>query len=86
MSDGITYELLRMRLGDGEETTVYLVRHPLATTAVRVVCISRSRRGSITGAPPTTSRRPSSVDSSCATPTDRSARFASMAHSSSTSA
>jgi Phosphodiester glycosidase len=37
MTDGITYELVRVRLGDGHETTVYLVRHPRATTAVRVV-------------------------------------------------
>ncbi len=32
-----SYELTRIRLNDGEETTVYLVRHPLARTSVRVV-------------------------------------------------
>ena len=37
MGDGIEYELLRTRLGDGAETTVYLVRHPLSATTVRVV-------------------------------------------------
>jgi hypothetical protein len=31
------YELLRVRTRDGQETTVYLVRHPLATTRVSVV-------------------------------------------------
>ena len=31
------YELLRFRTRDGGETTVYLVRHPLAATRVRVV-------------------------------------------------
>jgi hypothetical protein len=37
VSDGIEYELLRLRLGDETETTVYLVRHPLGTTSMRVV-------------------------------------------------
>jgi hypothetical protein len=37
VSDGIDYELLRVRVGDDTETTVYLVRHPLARTSVRVV-------------------------------------------------
>lgn len=37
MGDGIDYELLRVRVGDGSETTVYLVRHPLVRTTVRVV-------------------------------------------------
>ena len=32
------YELLRFRTRDGGDTTVYLVRHPLAHTRVRVVC------------------------------------------------
>jgi Phosphodiester glycosidase len=32
------YELLRFRTRDGGDTTVYLVRHPLAETRVRVVC------------------------------------------------
>jgi exopolysaccharide biosynthesis protein len=37
MPGGITYELARLGLGDGADTTVYLVRHPLAETSVRVV-------------------------------------------------
>jgi hypothetical protein len=37
MSDGIAYELLRVRTRDGDETTVYLVRHPVATTRVSLV-------------------------------------------------
>ena len=37
MADRIAYELSRMRLNDGEETTIYLVRHPLADTSVRVL-------------------------------------------------
>ena len=37
MSHGSAYELARIRLSSGEETTVYLVRHPLPGTAVRVV-------------------------------------------------
>jgi hypothetical protein len=32
MSDGIVYELLRVSTSDGDETTVYLVRHPRRTT------------------------------------------------------
>jgi hypothetical protein len=36
MGDGIAYELLRFRTRDGDETTVYLVRHPIATTRVSV--------------------------------------------------
>ena len=32
MADGIAYELLRFAARDGEETTVYLVRHPRRTT------------------------------------------------------
>jgi Phosphodiester glycosidase len=35
--DGIEYELVRVRTRDGGETTVYLVRHPRATTRVSVV-------------------------------------------------
>jgi Phosphodiester glycosidase len=35
--DGIEYELVRVRSRDGGETTVYLVRHPRATTRVSVV-------------------------------------------------
>ena len=37
MPDGIAYELARVGLSDGAETTVYLVRHPLADTSVRVL-------------------------------------------------
>lgn len=44
MGDGIGYELLRMRLGDGGETTVYLVRHPLASTRLRVVRFPEATR------------------------------------------
>ena len=36
------YELLRFRTRDGGDTTVYLVRHPLADTRVRVVCFGAS--------------------------------------------
>jgi Phosphodiester glycosidase len=32
VSEGVVYELLRVRTQDGDETTVYLVRHPRATT------------------------------------------------------
>jgi hypothetical protein len=42
--DGITYELTRARLRDGEETTVYLVRHPRATTRTRLVSFREPRR------------------------------------------
>jgi hypothetical protein len=44
MDDGISYELLRVRTGDAAETTVYLVRHPLAKTSVRVVHFPEPRR------------------------------------------
>jgi hypothetical protein len=37
MDDGIAYELARFRTRDGEETTVYLVRHPIAHTRVSIV-------------------------------------------------
>jgi hypothetical protein len=37
MADGIAYELLRLRTRDGDETTVYLVRHPVATTRVSII-------------------------------------------------
>ena len=36
----MTYELTRVRLRDGRETTVYLVRYPRATTSVRVACFA----------------------------------------------
>jgi hypothetical protein len=42
--DGINYELLRVRAGDSSETTVYLVRHPLASTTLRVVHFPEPRR------------------------------------------
>ena len=42
--DGIEYELLRMRTRDGGDTTVYLVRHPLRSTRVRVRCFERPTR------------------------------------------
>jgi Phosphodiester glycosidase len=43
-ADGIDYELTRARLRDGRETTVYLVRYPRGSTAVRVVCFAEPRR------------------------------------------
>lgn len=43
-SSPIDYELTRVRLSDGWETTVYLVRHPLAATSVRVACFPKPRR------------------------------------------
>jgi hypothetical protein len=42
--DGIEYELVRMRTRDGEETTVYLVRHPLGSTRVKLVCFPEPTR------------------------------------------
>ena len=44
MSGTPTYELARVGLNDGSETTVYLVRRPLATTTVRVVCFPEPQR------------------------------------------
>src|SRR5689334_12972519 len=44
MVDGRVYELLRFRTRDGDETTVYLVRHPVARTRVRVVCFTPPER------------------------------------------
>ena len=44
MSDGIAYELLRLRTRDGEETTVYLVRHPRRTTRVVLQCFAQPTR------------------------------------------
>ena len=43
-ADGIAYDLTRARLRDGQETTVYLVRHPRAATRVRLVCFPEPRR------------------------------------------
>jgi hypothetical protein len=42
--DGTDYELTRIRLRDGRETTVYLVRHQRATTEVRLICLPDPRR------------------------------------------
>ncbi len=42
--DGIAYELLRVRNRDGGETTVYLVRHPVARTRPAVVCFEEPTR------------------------------------------
>jgi hypothetical protein len=44
VKDGVDYELMRVRVGDDTETTVYLVRHPLAGTSVRVVHFPEPRR------------------------------------------
>ena len=44
MTDGIAYELLRVRMRDGEETTVYPTRHPLASTGVSVICFDEPAR------------------------------------------
>jgi Phosphodiester glycosidase len=42
--DGIDYELTRVRLRDGRETTVYLVRSPRASTNLRLICFPEPRR------------------------------------------
>jgi hypothetical protein len=44
MADGVAYELLRFGTRDGDETTVYLTRHPLASTRVSVVCFGEPTR------------------------------------------
>jgi Phosphodiester glycosidase len=44
VGDGIEYELLRLRTRDAGETTVYLVRHPLARTRVKLVCFDEPER------------------------------------------
>lgn len=44
MSDGISYELLRLRTRERSETTVYLVRYPAADTRVSVMCFERPTR------------------------------------------
>jgi hypothetical protein len=41
---GIAYELLRFRTRDRDETTVYLTRHPLATTRVSLVSFPEPTR------------------------------------------
>lgn len=42
--DGTGYELLRVRLRDASETTVYLVRHPLTSKSVRLVHFTEPQR------------------------------------------
>jgi Phosphodiester glycosidase len=44
VEDGRAYELLRFRTRDGDETTVYLVRHPAAHTRVSVTCFTPPER------------------------------------------
>jgi exopolysaccharide biosynthesis protein len=44
MADAIVYELYRHPTADAEQTTVYLVRHPLANTRVSVICFSDPTR------------------------------------------
>jgi Phosphodiester glycosidase len=44
MGDGIAYELIRVRTRDGDETTAYLVRHPVSTTRVSLVCFPEPTR------------------------------------------
>src|SRR4051812_25231565 len=44
IDDGRAYELLRFRTRDGDETTVYLVRHPVARTRVGVTCFTPPQR------------------------------------------
>jgi hypothetical protein len=40
----VRYELARIRLADGGETTVYVVAHPRRTTRVRVACFEAAQR------------------------------------------
>ena len=42
--DGRRYELLRIGLADGAETTVYVVVHPRRATRVRVTCFEEAKR------------------------------------------
>jgi Phosphodiester glycosidase len=44
VSDGIEYELLRIRNRHGDETTVYLVRHPRHTTRLAPTCFPQPTR------------------------------------------
>ena len=44
MADGVAYELLRVRTRDREETTVYLVRHPVVSTRVALKCFPQPTR------------------------------------------
>jgi exopolysaccharide biosynthesis protein len=43
-ADGRRYELSRVRLADGNETTVYVVVHPRRSTRVRVKCFAEPAR------------------------------------------
>jgi phosphodiester glycosidase len=43
-ADEPRYELSRIRLGDGAETTVYVVVHPRRATRVRVTCFEEAQR------------------------------------------
>lgn len=43
-ADGRRYELLRIGLSDGSETTVYVVVHPRQATRVRVACFEEAQR------------------------------------------
>src|SRR5690349_2817771 len=42
MADGRRYELVRIGLADGGETTVYVVVHPRRSTRLRVVCFEQA--------------------------------------------
>jgi hypothetical protein len=42
--DGTEYELTRVRLRDGRETTVYLVRYQRPSTDLRLICLPDARR------------------------------------------
>jgi hypothetical protein len=44
VTDGVEYELLRFRTRDGDETTVYLTRHPRATTRPALMCFPTPTR------------------------------------------
>ena len=43
-ADGRRYELSRIGLADGGETTIYVVAHPRRSTRVRVTCFEETRR------------------------------------------
>ncbi len=43
-TDGRRYELSRIALADGAETTVYVVVHPRRATRVRVICFEEAQR------------------------------------------
>src|SRR5689334_494496 len=40
----VDYELLRLRTRDAGDTTVYVTRHPLADTRVRLLCFTEPTR------------------------------------------